>query len=342
MPRRPKAHAAPSRVVPRVLRYVRERGGDVGAVLWRARLPREIEHEPEAAISPEGFEELMDAASAALGDGCLAIHLVEALDWPSYSIPELAARASPTLGEALSRVARYASLFYAHLLFSSEEDEARDELVLRQRVRGVDATLLRHSSEYALASALHHARHLVARPIAAARVAFAHAPSSDLGELRRFFGTSDVAFGVEENLLVLSRRVTEMQTRTADPRLLTTADALAESALGERPRSSDFVATVADRIGRELEAGDAQASGVAKSLRMSQRTLQRRLAEDGTSFTKVRERVRRERGVAWVRSGSLPLAEIAYRLGFSDPAAFSRAFKRWTGHAPGAYRERIE
>jgi AraC-like DNA-binding protein len=87
---------------------------------------------------------------------------------------------------------------------------------------------------------------------------------------------------------------------------------------------------------------EAAASGVAKSLRISQRTLQRRLADDGTSFTKVLERVRKDRGVAWVRSGSLPLAEIAYRLGFSDPAALSRAFKRWTGHAPGAYRERVE
>jgi AraC-like DNA-binding protein len=73
-------------------------------------------------------------------------------------------------------------------------------------------------------------------------------------------------------------------------------------------------------------------------MRLSPRTFQRRLAAEGTSFKDLLETVRRDLAKAWVRDGSLTLSEISYRLGYCDAAAFSRAFKRWTGEAPSAYR----
>src|SRR4051794_1514640 len=118
MPRPAKPVAVSSRLVPRVLRYVREHGGDADALIRRFALPLDVEAEVESAVSPTDFETLMEAASIDLGDPCLAVHLAESLQWPSYSIPELAARACPTLRDALGRVVRYASLFYAHLVFA--------------------------------------------------------------------------------------------------------------------------------------------------------------------------------------------------------------------------------
>lgn len=71
---------------------------------------------------------------------------------------------------------------------------------------------------------------------------------------------------------------------------------------------------------------------------MSGRTLQRRLEAEGTSFSEVLDRVRADLARSYVKDADLPLAEVAYRLGFSDFSTFSRAFKRWMGKAPGAYR----
>jgi AraC-like DNA-binding protein len=71
---------------------------------------------------------------------------------------------------------------------------------------------------------------------------------------------------------------------------------------------------------------------------MSARTLARRLEEEGTSFTSVVEAVQRELACRLAADASLPLGEVAYRVGFADPATFSRAFKRWTGQTPGGYR----
>lgn len=154
--------------------------------------------------------------------------------------------------------------------------------------------------------------------------------------------TSRVVFGREHSGLAFSPAVVALPTGTEDPRLLATADALAESALRARPPSADFTAGVARRIEQELAQGEVQAASIARALRLSPRTLQRRLTAEGTSFKDLLESVRRDLAGRWVSETALPLAEIAYRLGYSDVAAFSRAFKRWTGKSPGAARRAPE
>jgi AraC-like DNA-binding protein len=71
---------------------------------------------------------------------------------------------------------------------------------------------------------------------------------------------------------------------------------------------------------------------------MSVRTLQRRLGEEGTSFAALVDQARHQRSRLLIRSSELTLVEVATRVGFAEFATFSRAFKRWTGVAPGAYR----
>jgi AraC-like DNA-binding protein len=336
VPRPPAPAAASSRLVPRVLRHVRERGGDADALIRRFALPPDIEAQAEAAISPTDFEPLMEAASTTLADPCLAVHLVEALEWPSYSIPELAARASPTLREALERVARYASLFYAHLVITCAPKGG--ELVFTHRVRGAPAAALRHSNEYALASALHHARRLTERQLVPSRVWFAHGRPPEVAELQRFFGAPRISFDRPESGFAFAAEVAALPTRTEDARLLATAEALAERALRDSPPAADFAGTVARRMEEALAKGTVDLATIARQLRLSPRTLHRRLLAEGTGFKALLEIVRRDLARAWVEKGSLPLAEIAFRLGYSDAAAFSRAFKRWTGRSPGAYR----
>jgi AraC-like DNA-binding protein len=79
---------------------------------------------------------------------------------------------------------------------------------------------------------------------------------------------------------------------------------------------------------------------VARDLGMSARTLQRRLSAVGSSYQQVLDSSRRETAERCLTGSSLSVAEIAYMLGFSEPAAFHRAFKRWTGMTPQAVRHR--
>jgi AraC-like DNA-binding protein len=85
-----------------------------------------------------------------------------------------------------------------------------------------------------------------------------------------------------------------------------------------------------------LPSGEARIDSVARRLGCSRQTLYRRLKAEEVTFDKLLDGVRRRTSLQLVREG-VPIKEIAYRVGFSEPSAFSRAFKRWTGTTPGKF-----
>ena len=106
----------------------------------------------------------------------------------------------------------------------------------------------------------------------------------------------------------------------------------------ERPPASSFRRRVEAELEPRLAEGEIGIAPVARALGCSRQTLYRRLKAEGLTFGQVLDDLRRRRSLALVRDAARPVKEIAWRLGFSDPAAFSRAFKRWTGKSPQAFR----
>jgi AraC-like DNA-binding protein len=150
----------------------------------------------------------------------------------------------------------------------------------------------------------------------------------------------EVAFGAEDLGIALDLEDAAQPLPGADPMLVAAAEHLAVAALADVPRADAFVAAVSRRIAATLPAS-VSAEGVARELRMSARTLQRRLDAEGVRFSALLDEVRESLAKDLLRPGrDVPLAEVAYRVGFSDLATFSRAFKRWTGLPPGSYRRR--
>jgi AraC-like DNA-binding protein len=87
-----------------------------------------------------------------------------------------------------------------------------------------------------------------------------------------------------------------------------------------------------------LASGAARIDRVANAMGCSRQTLYRRLKAEGLTFEQVLDGLRHRVALKLMRGGTLPVKEAAYRLGFSDPAAFSRAFKRWTGQSPALFK----
>lgn len=104
------------------------------------------------------------------------------------------------------------------------------------------------------------------------------------------------------------------------------------------PPSRRLTAQVEQKLEAALETGDIGIDRIARGLGYSRQTLYRRLKEEGTTYERLLDGLRRRLALRLVRDHGLSVKEIAYRLGFSDPAAFSRAFKRWTGASPGEMR----
>ncbi|WP_453822699.1 helix-turn-helix transcriptional regulator [Tepidimonas fonticaldi] len=103
-------------------------------------------------------------------------------------------------------------------------------------------------------------------------------------------------------------------------------------------------ARVSEKVRAELisrlAAGEPSRADVASALHMSEKTLQRRLKGEETSYQEILDETRRELARQYLREGRMSVCEVTFRLGFSDQSSFTRAFKRWTGLAPGEFRHR--
>jgi AraC-like DNA-binding protein len=93
-------------------------------------------------------------------------------------------------------------------------------------------------------------------------------------------------------------------------------------------------------VAEELSRGVPTVEDVARRMATSERTLRRRLEEGGSSFRELLDDTRERLARNYVRDRRMALSEVAFMLGFSEPSAFHRAFKRWTGTTPAAFRSR--
>lgn len=105
------------------------------------------------------------------------------------------------------------------------------------------------------------------------------------------------------------------------------------------PSKRCFKHKVEDAVEPMLAQGDVSIERVAREMGMSRQTLYRRLRAEGTTFEEILDAKRRQLAIRYLGLDRSSVKTAAYRLGFSDPAAFSRAFKRWTGRSPSEFRE---
>ncbi len=155
-------------------------------------------------------------------------------------------------------------------------------------------------------------------------------------------GGFPVTFGAERLEIILSLESLDIPVPTYDPSLRAHLLEYGDRLLAERrfPKQQTQ-AQVQGLITRSMPGEIIRAEEAAHQLGLSPRTLARRLADEGTSYREVVEDLRCDLAQTFIKNG-MNLSEISYSLGYSDQAAFSTAFKRWTGQAPSVFRKRVE
>jgi AraC-like DNA-binding protein len=148
-----------------------------------------------------------------------------------------------------------------------------------------------------------------------------------------------IRFNQPYNRLVFPASHLELPLLMADPVAAQLAREQCERELVALGDSNDFVYQVRSLIYEE-EKGFRNVEQVATHLHMSERTLKRQLAQQGTTYSDILEDLRRQKAVQLLANRELSIDHIAERLGYSDVANFTRAFKRWTGETPGQYRKK--
>jgi len=115
--------------------------------------------------------------------------------------------------------------------------------------------------------------------------------------------------------------------------------ARADQLLAETTATERLAERIVDGLKLQLQLGIADPAGIARRLGMTLRSLQRRLQASSLSMSRLIDDARREVACASLRRADVPIKDIAHRLGFSEPSAFHRAFKRWTGMTPLQFRD---
>lgn len=166
---------------------------------------------------------------------------------------------------------------------------------------------------------------------------FTGRPEAGVAEMRRFFNARCL-FGQPTNAVIFDARSLDKPLRKADVQLRDTLVELMGLAGIER-QETDIISSLRAEIALHLADNDCGIEQLANTMNMTPRTLQRHLTSYGHSFTSLRDDVRRTKAISMLEHSSLPIGEISYRLGYTEVSSFYRAFRGWTGTAPGKYRD---
>ena len=340
MARPPLETASPSPIAPAIVRWLAARGLDAATVLGGTGLSARDAERDETPMTALGLAALFDRVAEAAAEPNLGVRLPSELPFRSYDAATLAARAAATPRASLEAFARFGALVFPSLVARVDVERggpsARDSLRFRAQIAGHPRGLGLHVDSFLVALALGLGRR-GSESLVPSRVWLTSARRGDLRALTEALGTSDVTFGAEDLGFVVDLADSERAFATVDPLLGATAERLAEGALLGTARPGELAVAIDARIVAALPRV-LEAEAVARTLGMSERTLQRRLEEEGTRFSSLVDRAREREARRRTRYTNASLVEIAAALGFSDGPTFSRAFKRWTGMPPGTYR----
>lgn len=319
-----------------LLDAVKAAGADSDQLLQALKLDPSAFSNAEGVISCSLFARLLEEAARVTGDSCFGLHFGERFNVKNIGPLTYAILNSPTVSAADENVSRYLKLYNQAAKVSRviEGDRAYLQYVLTG-LEGIEVP--RQENEYALAIRLNTIRMMVGSQWTPLEVQFAHPAPAEISEHLRVFG-APVLFGYATNNIVVDREFLMRQVPSADPRLYGIMKRYLEQILEEMPAEHGVLPAVRRAIAETMRECDPNLGRVAKKLAMSPRTLQRQLKKEGMEFKQLVDSTRRYFAESYLKDGKTTLTEIAFLLGYSEASAFARAFKRWTGSTPVAYR----
>lgn len=327
-----------SRCVPAFLRVVRERGGDAETLRRRFGLPVDVERLSTASLPAGELPTFGAACSEAAGDGALGFSAARKTPRGAFGLSEFVARTAPTLREALERLSQYSRLVapWARLDVATTGPLA----TVCEHLTGVPEGLGREYDAFSLGSLLLVPRALLGPVFVPTRAWLAHPRWNGAPDVV-LVGTLAVTleYGAGSNGFSFDPAFLDLVPREADAALGALLTAQADRELSALPKTDGLLDALRALMLAHLEHGEPDLEETARALHMSGRTLQRRLDALGTRFADELEHVRRNICRRLLADESLPLAEVAFRLGYSDVGTFVRAYRGWTGRTPGAERK---
>lgn len=312
-------------------------GLDIGALAASQGLRLEDLSDADVRVPHDAWVALFAEIERRTGDPGIGLHVAASLPLGHWDTIDYMIAASGTLGEALARLERY----FALVSTAVEHTTVRQNGEVRiRRVHVAGSTRSRAGTELAVASIVRRFRALTAVAWSPIRVELAHGPSVAIAEYERELGCATV-FHCREDAIVFAESVLAIPMARPEPELCAVLERHADALIRDLPRSApDLAERVKRALASELHDGPPPLARIAKRLGIGARTLQRRLVESNMPFRALVEGTREALARRYLADPEIGLGEVGYLVGFSDPSAFYKAFRRWTGETPGDFRRR--
>jgi AraC-like DNA-binding protein len=275
--------------------------------------------------------DFLNLVAQAVDDPFLGFHLAQGCDPRELGLLYYVAASSRTMGDAWRRAARYTTVVNEGLSLRFVDGP---EVRLVFDYVGVPRHIDRHQIEFSMTALMRVCRQLTRRALMPSLVEFTHRRNDDRSELAAFFGC-EVDFGRTADQATFDAAFKDLTIDSADPHLNQLLIGYGEDVLSRRSMNrGSFRSQVENAMVPLLPHGTVRAGEIARDLGLSQRTLARRLAAEGATFSDVLEGMRSDLAREYLADESLSISQVAWLVGYQEISAFTHAFKRWTGMTP--------
>ncbi len=316
---------------------LQQQGLDAPAFFKQAGLSIDDLEDPDFRWPTENVSRLWTLAAEKFGNPDIGLFNPHLPRPDQYGIVGYVMMSSPDLLTGLTRLIRYICLVSDAVTIALEPGDGGRWVKLE--LFGGECPIPRQRYDYAILTLLTLCRWMLGRPLRPVAACFAHAVPMSIAAYNDAFG-SPLRFDAKFNGFLISDQDLASKLPTAIAELAEVHDRLAGQAL-RKLITTDTTHRAREAIARHLPDGSPLRSTIAAALNMSDHTLQRRLADESTSFSDLVEDTRRELAQHHLADPRITLAEIAYMLGYSDQSTFFRSSHRWFGESPGEYRSRV-
>ena len=329
------AHSVAASSLLGLLAYCEALAIPTAGVLEAAGLTRASLVGAEARVPEAANNKVWGLLAATSKDSEFGLHFAERMTVDAFDVVGHLLARSRTFGEGLDRVVAYSRIL--HDAGRVELEHRGPRVIVFPGCRGLVNDFPRQIAEFSAASVLVLGRATTGTPLQATAVRFRHAAPAKLTEHLRIFGVRPT-FDAVETEVELDARTLDLPILDAQQGLLTYLDAYARDVLAKLPADDDLVSRTERAVAAAMSRGVPDIDAVATQLGLSGRTLQRRLSVAETGFQELVDTVRKRYAERYLADDRLAITEIAFLVGFSEPSNFHRAFRRWTGTTPAAFR----
>ena len=307
-------------------------GYDVAALLAAVGLQHADLGNPDTRIPCEALGALIARAQQSRFTPNLPLAIALTTPIGAYPLLDYLVLTSDTVGAGVSQLARYQRLIGNPVVLDIQDgaDPIRVEMI------GTPAAF---SVEFVSSLMVLHFRAETGGRFAATSVDFRHQPD-DVVAFEQALACR-VHAKSDWNGVSIPEESWRLPLRRGDPVLRGVLESRAEDVLARLPQRTGLAHDVQRALTSRVAGGDTRIETIARELAVSTRTLQRRLGAEGVSYQELLDEARKEAAGRYIHEPTLAIGEIAYLVGYSEPAAFHRAFKRWYGATPDEFRKSV-